>query len=292
MNKSIDVAGVRLMISGDLPEGTLAGAEAYMTGENPPECADVLSINCRVEEHIPAKELKELYGVRHFIEEYGMTEDGPITQDRGGDASFATMTYSPDFRKAECRLVDVESDGGGSLASRMNVALGRCLLNALPTFGGLTFHSSAITYEGWALLFAAPSGTGKSTQTGLWRRYYPAETSYINDDTPIIRRKDGALHAFGSPWAGTSGINGNISAPIKAIIYVERGSDNSLRGLNPTERLLRAMCAVREQLFPLPAELQNALVFEVAEEIPAYVLSCDISRGAVEAVKSRLFGLC
>ncbi len=286
-NAKFQVAGVGIDLRGDWPDAAFDRAGAYEVNELPAD--NVLTLTFHREERIPAAKLDEFFGVRHFIEEYGRCAESFVTQDRDGDDSLATVVYSSDFRSADCRLVDVEPFGGAALETRMFVAAGRCLLTALPSFGGLTFHSSAISFNGQALLFAAPSGTGKSTQTGLWRKFYPKETAYINDDTPILMKKDGVIRAFGSPWAGTSGINGNISAPVRAIIYVERGTDNSVRPLEGTEKMLRLLRSVREQIFPEQARLQNELIFALTE-VPAYELRCDISRGAVETVKSLLFG--
>lgn len=132
--------------------------------------------------------------------------------------------YTPAFDSVECTHVDVASLGGATLADSFGVAVGDCVLNCFPAFGGVTFHASAIAYRGEALLFAAPSGTGKSIHSSLWKQAHPNDVVYLNDDTPVIKRKDGVFYAFGTPWAGTSRIQNNLSAPIKAVILVKRGT--------------------------------------------------------------------
>lgn len=285
----LKIAGITVKIAGNCPEGALRGMEAYETRETASEVDDILCINCDIAAHLPARQLEPMYGVRHLIEEYGYFGGSFISQDRSGDSSLATLTFAPDFHSVSCTLVDVEARGGGSLNSRMKVAIGDCVRNSLPAYGALTYHASSIAYKGSALLFAAPAGTGKSTQSRLWREYYPEETQYINDDTPIIKKKNGVFCAYGSPWAGTTGINSNISAPIKAIIYVKRGTDNTVRPLIGQEKMLRALRSVREQKFPVQRERQVRLMFELMSAVPTYELSCDMSRGAVEAVRSLLF---
>lgn len=249
-----------------------------------------ISIHCAVKDSIKAYDLVEKYGVKNYIEEYGLCSKGFIAQDREQDISYATMHYSDDFSEVECKLVDVEEFGGSSMGERMMVALGRCVLNCMPAFDALTFHSSCISYKDNAVLFAAPSGTGKSTQSGLWKKYYPDDVIYINDDTPILRKKDNVFHAFGTPWAGTSGINNNIFAPIKAIVYVKRNTECRIRRLSEQESIFRLMKSVRMQFFPVQRERQTKLLFELMRSVPVYELQCDISREAVEIVKSVVFG--
>ncbi len=303
---SFKIAGITVKLSGNCPAETLRIMEGYRVREAFPgrgaggevgndrdvtDCgrSDLLCVGFEVVDRIKALDLDPVYSVRHFIEEFGTFGENFVSQDRSGDESLATLVYGDDFHDVSCSVVDVEDVGGASLESRVNVALGECFTNCLPAFGALTYHASAIAFDGSALLFAAPSGTGKSTQTALWRSCFPERVVYINDDAPVIRRKDGLFYAYGTPWAGTSGINTNVSAPVKAIIYVERGTENSVRPLDGREKFIRAMCSVREQRFPVQRQRQTQLLFEFINAVPVYSLRCDISRGAVEVVKSLLF---
>ena len=276
-----------LKIAGDCPEKALDGLKSYAAEGDFFGHKDVMRVSCSVAEHIPARELKPIYGVRHFIEEFGCFGGKFLSQDRAGDSSLATLTYDDDFHSVSCVLSDVEASGGSGLDSRMSI--GESVVNCLPAFGGITYHASAIAYNGCALLFAAPSGTGKSTQARLWRESYPDAAVCINDDTPIIMKKDGVYRAYGSPWAGTSGENNNVSAPVKAVIYVERGTDNSVRPLVGQEKITRGLRSVRSQHFPVQMERQVKILLDFLDSVPVYELRCDISRGAVETVKSLLY---
>ena len=102
------------------------------------------------------------------------------------------------------------------------------LLTRLNVF---SLHSSLVRRaEGDAILFTAPSGTGKSTQAGLWERFAGAET--LNGDRSMLRRVDGVWTAFGSPFAGTSGIYRNESAPVRALIVLRQAPENTIRRLS------------------------------------------------------------
>ena len=89
-------------------------------------------------------------------------------------------------------------------------------------------HSSALIYDGGAYLFSARSGVGKSTHTKLWREAFPDKVQMINDDKPVVRLYNDKVIAYGTPFDGGSGIANNISAPLKAIVFVERGEENSV----------------------------------------------------------------
>lgn len=60
-------------------------------------------------------------------------------------------------------------------------------------YGGIMIHASAVAVDGKAYLFSAPCGTGKSTHTKQWQKYFGAERAVIiNDDKPVLyRNSDG-----------------------------------------------------------------------------------------------------
>ena len=50
---------------------------------------------------------------------------------------------------------------------------------------GMMLHASAVAMEGKCYLFSAPSGTGKSTHTKQWQKFFGEEKAeIINDDKP------------------------------------------------------------------------------------------------------------
>ena len=158
---------------------------------------------------------------------------------------------------------------------------------------GMVFHSSCIEYNGNAILFSAPSGTGKSTHTRLWKEYYP-ETNIINDDMPALRvltneKGEKIPYAFGTPWSGKTQINSNISAPIRAIVFLKQAPVNSIRRVSGAETVFLVMQAIRIATLEehMSASLDNAS--QLLKLVPAYELSCNISKEAVETVKNELF---
>lgn len=109
------------------------------------------------------------------------------------------------------------------------------LKKMLTDFNGFFFHSSCLMLDGYAYVFTAPSGTGKSTHTALWRKHFKNKVTMINDDKPIIRKQNGIFYAYGTPWMGKSEIGSNIKAPVKAVFILKRGNENSCKRVKTSE---------------------------------------------------------
>jgi len=154
-------------------------------------------------------------------------------------------------------------------------------------YGGFMLHSSAVIMDGRAYLFSAPSGTGKSTHTGLWKKYYP-ETVIINDDMPAIRKVDGIYRAFGTPWAGKTHINENVSAPLHAMVFIERDEKCSITEIEPMEAIVRMMREIPISVYKGQSDLLLDFYNDLFKTVPSYLLKCNISKDAVEIVKDKL----
>lgn len=62
-------------------------------------------------------------------------------------------------------------------------------------FNGFMLHASAVAICNKAYLFSAKSGTGKSTHTELWQKYFGEDRAIIvNDDKPAIRFIDNQFY--------------------------------------------------------------------------------------------------
>lgn len=102
-------------------------------------------------------------------------------------------------------------------------------------YNTMLVHSSALVYKGGAYLFSAESGVGKSTHTRLWQQAFGDKVRIINDDKPVVQIRDSECIVYGTPFDGGSGIANNESAPLKAIVFIERGEHNSVRVPNTSE---------------------------------------------------------
>ena len=91
----------------------------------------------------------------------------------------------------------------------------------------LIVHASFIAFQNKAILFSAPSGTGKSTQADLWQKYVRG-VEIINGDRAIIGIEDNGVKAYGLPFCGTSKITLNQSFNLSTIVILRQGKINKL----------------------------------------------------------------
>lgn len=148
-------------------------------------------------------------------------------------------------------------------------------------YDGYMLHSSAISLDNKAYLFSAPSGTGKSTHTSLWKKHFGSALTFINDDKPAVRNINGSLYACGTPFSGKTDNNNNIIVPLKAICILKRGEKNKIRLIKSDE----AQLPILNQCFR-PCEKERMiklldLLNATFAKIPIYLLECNISDEAV-----------
>lgn len=149
-------------------------------------------------------------------------------------------------------------------------------------------HGSVLKYKGDAYLFTAPSGTGKSTHTRLWRECFGDEVVMINDDKPLLRFEDDGIYAYGTPWDGKHHISTNGHAKLKAICFLSQDKENHIVSISGEEALPMLMNQIYR---PRNAEgMMKTLDFinEIMEKIPMYKMGCNMD---IEAAKVAYEGM-
>lgn len=149
-------------------------------------------------------------------------------------------------------------------------------------------HASFICYQSQGILFAGRSGIGKSTQADLWVKYKKAKL--LNGDRAGLRRKSEKWVAYGLPFAGSSHIYNCESAPVKAIVVLDQGIENTLQRMTPID-------ALRTLLPEFSTHIWNSSFMEkilditavMLKEVPVYKLVCRPDYGAVCLLNNVLF---
>lgn len=161
-----------------------------------------------------------------------------------------------------------------------------CLPQLLLPFRTLIFHASYIGHDGRAILFTAPSQTGKSTQAELWRVHRGAQV--INGDKAGVRLA-GPPMAHGVPFSGTSGICHNISLPLEAVVVLSQAPVNTVRRLSPSEAVA-ALCGnvFVDHYIPEEWQLALSLLLDLVAAVPVYALACTPDVRAVEALEQAM----
>ena len=175
----------------------------------------------------------------------------------------------------------------GTIQSLTNVFDAGCMEYMLSALGVINLHSAFIRHDGGAILFTAPSQTGKSTQAGLWEQYCGAEQ--INGDRSVIRRVDGVWTAFGFPFAGSSGIYRPDAVPIRAIVVLRQAPENTIERLRPSEafRLLYSESAIQRWHEAGHTAVVDRLL-ALSRDIPVYLLRCTPDERAVRLLQQTL----
>ena len=113
-----------------------------------------------------------------------------------------------------------------------------------------------------------------------WHKAFGDSVHVINGDKPIMRFVGDRLYAYGTPWCGKEGFSENASAPLRAICFIERAGENSIREIAPREALSRVFSQI---LTPDTLEDVDALfplLDKMLSVVPCYVLGCNISEEA------------
>ena len=133
----------------------------------------------------------------------------------------------------------------------------------------------------------APSGTGKSTQAELWSENQKAEI--INGDRAILRKKDGIWKAYGLPYAGSSDIFRNESAPIAAVVILRQAHYNDVQHLRPAEafRWIYSETIIRSWDEAFQEKVAD-LITDLVLHVPVLMLNCLPDEGAVSRLKEEI----
>lgn len=147
-------------------------------------------------------------------------------------------------------------------------------------------HSSFISIGGKAVLFSAPSGTGKSTQAALWKKSRNAET--INGDKAGILVENG-IYACGVPFCGTSGICKNRVLPLGAIVFISQSPYNRIGRCGGVDALQKIMQNTYLD-FIAPDEQRRFVdaAIEIINTVPVYDFGCTPDENAVITLENTL----
>lgn len=152
---------------------------------------------------------------------------------------------------------------------------------------GVILHASFIEQDGQAILFTAPSGTGKSTQAQLWADLRDADI--INGDRAVIRLIDGNPYACGIPFAGSSKHCKNATLPLAAIVYLGQAPRTTIERIEPPAafRKIWEECTVNTWNANDVEKATNILL-DIIIQTPIYYLQCTPDESAVFALEAEL----
>lgn len=148
----------------------------------------------------------------------------------------------------------------------------------------MVLHCAYMVHNGKAILFSAPSETGKSTQANLWGKYRGSRT--INGDRALLHKQSGIWTADGWPVCGSSEICNNEAYPIQAIVMLSQAPVNTIerwKGMKAFSNVYSQITINRWN-----QDIHNRamnLIEDLVVSVPVYHLSCNISEDAVRCLE-------
>lgn len=152
----------------------------------------------------------------------------------------------------------------------------------------LILHCAYIRHQGEAILFSAPSETGKSTQADLWEKYRGSRT--VNGDKALLQCVNGRWTARGWPVCGSSAICENLSTPVRAVVMLSQGQEDELRRLSPREAFTQLYSQITVNTWNRDFAGKNmALIEGLIARVPVFHLRCTISENAVRCLEKEIY---
>ena len=172
------------------------------------------------------------------------------------------------------RVPDLQISFIPSVEEENWLRLHRLVSEALIEKDVLLFHASAVSLDGDGYAFTAPSGTGKSTHSALWKAFFGGRLSYVNDDKPFLVFRGDEVFISGSPWMGKHMLGENVTVPLKGIAFLKQAADNRISKLEP----VNAYAELLQQVFLPPTKAGTEKVLALLEravtKVPCYELRC------------------
>lgn len=201
------------------------------------------------------------------------------------DKTKAVIAFSKN--KNSITLVTDETDSGLQAPFEF---LSRTVIHSLIDKSILSFHGVLLEHKGEGIIISAPSETGKTTHAHFWRDYKNAVV--LNGDNACCCKED-KWTAFSLPWSGTSGECVNRSVPVKALVILERGEENTVERLENLDAFSHTLTNAQYPVWDKEkAEKAIDLLCDLLKYIPVYRLTCrpekesaDVLEKALEEIK-------
>ena len=151
----------------------------------------------------------------------------------------------------------------------------------------MILHCAYVEYQGEAILFSAPSETGKTTQANLWEKYRGSRT--VNGDRSLLGKKDGRWTAQGWPVCGTSEVCHDEAFPIRAVVMLSQAKENRAVKMTPGQAFPLVYSQITVNRWNREDHIHTMdLIQDLLESVPVYHLGCTISEEAVECLARSL----
>ena len=168
-------------------------------------------------------------------------------------------------------------------------------------------HSACFDIDGVGVVFAAQSGTGKTTHMLNWQKLLGEKLTVVNGDKPFVRFFDkefceknnleipegtefGIPYAYGTPWNGKEHLGCNMRTPLKHICFIERSETNFVTKIDKKDAVSRIMKQVylpKDKTALLKTfELVNRLI----DSCELWIIHCNQDPESAKVAYDAIFG--
>lgn len=239
-----------------------------------------ITIKVRREEKRISKPQVCMRGEDLLLEYYKEKEQLICLAKGGVDGYLAQTLCDGSLTKIECNICSKHMESLGTLGNILRlIPMGIIFQEKKVLF----FHASQIEIKGKGILFTAPSGTGKTTQAKLWKKYRNAKI--ICNDRTLLR----GGQTYGYPIDGSEPVRSGKILPSGAIVVLAQGEENSIRRLAEKEALKLVMPQLVTALWdPMTRFLAMEQIVALMEKCPIYYFSCVPEESAVQCLEQQL----
>ncbi len=279
--KKFDIAGIRLGFTYQYRPYFEDNIEPYRIDDDA-EVDYTLTISTLDRIEPPLSDPIYTYKNRHMHHEEGYLIRAVYDDD---GAVKILMKHSDDYKVNEIQLARKLKH---RLSELEYVLSGLMFMEIALKEGLFPLHASAVGHKGQAVLFSASSGEGKSTHANYWRQLLD-DVVILNDDKPLIYERDGQYYAAGTPWSGKHTINHNLSLPLRAIVFLEKGDENSHEEIDD-EAKLKAL--LKNGVRPGNEQLMGhalTMIDRLIERVPMLRLKAKHDASSVTCIYKKLF---
>ncbi|MDD5097588.1 MAG: radical SAM protein [Candidatus Omnitrophica bacterium] len=210
-----------------------------------------------------------------------------ISSDKDNQALHRAVVFNQDHTRARIYNDQEDTFKKGGLSSLTLFPTDQILLaRILADKEGCYLHSCGVNFNGQGLLFAGHSEAGKSTMATMLK----GKAEILCDDRVIIRRMPQGFKIYGTWSHGTVPDISAGSAPLKAIMFLEKAEVNELIALEDKKEITRRIlaCLIRPFVNVDWWEKTLLLTDRLVQTIPCYLLKFDKSGKIVDLLKKKL----
>lgn len=282
-NYSVRIADIVLRFISDIPlviTDEIQPHLVYSACDQMPH-VDILIRWCRYS--LP--EEVSVYGQDLLIRYYQSDEHAYAVSRKQALGDCAVCVYRKDFSEVILYINERKYPG---MIRRISKVLQLLPMRQLLTyFRTLMLHSSRILIDGKALLFSAPSGTGKTTQAKLWKKYEGAEI--LSNDRTLLKEQDGIIFTDSYPVDGDEPIERSVRSPLGAIVILRQSDENTIFRLSNFKAIKYLMEETIADAWNMKQLNEIKMLWlDLLERISVYMLECRPDQEAVNLLNDRL----